>query len=697
MAFQKKFRYIALLFCLTMAVALAVDWRAMPAKAAHVASSASPATTTVTIPIGTDYTTIAAGTLNGDVFPDILTAKTGSYITIFNNGAGGFLPPTRTDISSSFHHHLRDINNDGRSDLFYLILPSSPFTNWVTQVQITNVLGEFAPPVVTQTGISSTTFVNEAYADFNNDGKLDVAVSTSGPGVSLPAGAARVLLGDGSGGFTLSSTNNLRPRGFQIATADFNQDGNQDIAVTSLGGSCIPGECGPALQILFGNGTGNFPTQNVLTQPAYQIMDFVTGDANNDGKVDLIGRSRTTDSVTTLLGTGTGDFVPGGSQLLPGTGLTGTKVADFNNDGKLDAALVSTNFNVAYIVFGDGLGGFTNFYTLGVGISPRNLAIADFNVNGNLDLAVVNAVSSTVTVLLDPNGSTAPIKNLFDFTGDSRADIAVYREGASPTLGSFWHLRDSNNTNYQSIQFGSGGDKPVPADYNGDNMIEVAVWRPSNGTWYTSTNAAINYGAFAWGTNGDIPIPGDFDGDGKADYAVYRPSNGVWYVLRSSDGGFQSQQFGTSTDKPLRGDFDGDGKTDYAFYRPGATATANSFWHIKQSSNGAEIITQFGLGEDKAVPADYDGDVKTNIAVFRPSTSTWFTSTNPAINYGAVVWGTAGDVPAPADYDRDGKADLAVFRPSGGNWYILRSMDMSLLSEHWGQAGDKPVSASFIP
>ncbi|MBC7911819.1 MAG: VCBS repeat-containing protein [Pyrinomonadaceae bacterium] len=681
-----------------MAVALAADWRAMPAKAAPSANSDSPATTTITIPIGPDYIYIAAGNLNGDGFPDIVTAKTGSYITIFNNGAGGFLAPTRTDIGSSTHYDLRDFNNDGRPDLFYAILPFA-FDPWVIHVRLSNVLGEFAPPVITQTGISSTNFVDVAYADFNNDNKVDLSITTSGPGVSLPAGSARVLLGDGSGGFTFSSSNSLRPRGFQVATADFNQDGKQDIAATSLGGSCIPGDCGPALQVLFGDGTGNFPTRNTLTQPGYLIQDFVTGDVNNDGKTDLIGLTFTTalNTVTTLLGTGAGDFVAGGTLTLPGSSLAGTKVADFNNDGKLDVAVVSTNNNVAYIVFGDGIGGFTNIYTLGVGISPRNLTVADFNANGNLDLAVVNASSNSVTALLDPNGSTPALKNLFDFTGDIRADIAVYREGDSPTLGSFWHIRDSNNTNYQSIQFGSGGDKPVPADYNGDNKIEVAVWRPSNGTWYTSTNPAINYAAVQWGANGDIPIPGDFDGDGKADHAVYRPSNGVWYVLRSSDGGFQFQQFGTSTDKPLLGDFDGDGKTDYAFYRPGATATATSFWHVRQSSNGAVIITQFGLGEDKAVPADYDGDVKTDIAVFRPSASTWFTSTNPAINYGAFVWGAAGDVPAPADYDRDGKADLAVFRPGNASWYIRRSTDATLLSEQWGLAGDKPVPASFIP
>jgi hypothetical protein len=139
-------------------------------------------------------------------------------------------------------------------------------------------------------------------------------------------------------------------------------------------------------------------------------------------------------------------------------------------------------------------------------------------------------------------------------------------------------------------------------------------------------------------------------------------------------------------------DHNNDGNADLAIWRP---AAANSIWASYSLSGQGGTLANLGSTGDTPVAADYDGDEITEPAVFRGATGTWYTSTNPATNYGARSWGVAGDIPVQGDYDRDGIVDLAVYRPSTNNWYVLRSATSTYHQFVFGVVGDIPVVEDY--
>jgi hypothetical protein len=280
-----------------------------------------------------------------------------------------------------------------------------------------------------------------------------------------------------------------------------------------------------------------------------------------------------------------------------------------------------------------------------------------------------------------------------DFDGDDRTDMAVYR----PSTGT-WFAAGSASDRTRLISRGWGseaaGDVPVTGDFDGDGLVDPAVFRASTGTWFILESHAdfTTWNHFGWGTTGDTLVPADYDGDGKSDGAVYRASTGTWYVKPSSGATQWNVVHGAAGDIPVPGDYDGDGKADIAVYRP-STGT----WFVLHSSDNYSVLRYRGWGvlaqNDRPAPGDYDGDGKTDFCVFRPASGTWFILESHAnfTTWNWFGWGSSTDTLAPNDYDGDGITDAAVYRPSTGTWYVRPSSGATQWSVVFGQSGDMPL------
>ena len=488
---------------------------------------------------GSNPTAIDIGDFNNDGTPDVVVVNSAGFSVLLGNGNGTFAAPMNDDYTTVQPLALKvvDVNRDGNLDVVVTGPTDHNQDQYPTyaMVFLGNGDGTFQNPSRYYDAIGATYL---AAGDFNGDGNPDLAAPSYMPSSDSPS-VVDVLLGNGDGTFRAGlDTNTDAPLGCSTGAAwltlgDWNGDGKLDAAVVDFDSACAG-----ALEVMGGTGDGTF--QPLVSYLTFGPPTFVTtADFNQDGKPDL-AVSNHLGGVQILLNDGTGGF----NSIGQGLGLyscpQAIAVADLNGDGKPDMAVSSPCTAQVEVMLGNGDGTFQQYVLYSALVSSNAVAIADFNGDGKLDLALAGQTSSgdfLVSILFGngngtfkaPQSFTMPSRPSFvataDLNSDGHADLIVAdQDGISVFLG------NGNGTFKSPIFYPVGSSSPsiVIADLNNDKRLDLAVVSGGSNSppfacyvLFGNGDGTFQTPVFYQGSAFSVAVAaGDLNNDGAPDLAV---------------------------------------------------------------------------------------------------------------------------------------------------------------------------------
>jgi hypothetical protein len=641
---------------------------------------------------------VVVADVNNDGIPDVIAGTSGGVDVMLGRHDGSLRPPVLASDAAVWSLVVADFNNDGKPDIGIanLTLSDSYFS-----LALGNGDGTFQAPVKVPIKCHTCAM---AVADFNGDGNLDLATADSGE--------VTVFLGDGKGGFTGGLPIYSMRFATAIATADLNGDGKPDLVVAH----------DRALMVLLGNGNGSFAATKYGN--GYSAYGLVLADFNGDGLPDVAVADGQSTKITVRLNQGGGVL---GAPTAYETGCTNCNLqsiasGDFNRDGNIDLATPLS------ILYGNGEGTFQAPKGFTAGEGSDRVAAGDINGDGYSDLVVGNGDTTDISVLLGnaklveqppeiPAGGGPRAFVIADFNGDGIQDIAVADTGSNRVS---ILLGRSDGTFRQGKHYSS--DEPgalVAADFNGDGKIDLAVTGESGTTIFLGNGdgtltAGAQYSLFGDCTNNQWPahscfVTADFNNDGIPDLAgALWIGDEVSILLGNGDGTFRTGPTIALGDTPTglaSGDFNHDGNIDLAL--TSYTGTIQVLPGNGDGTFGTPTVIQLeygGLGG--LAVGDLNGDGNPDIVVAGGGGSSFvslgvyvFTG-NGDLTFNPPVTFVTDEMPnwvLLADLNGDGRLDIVTADIMAENVGVLWNMgDLNFAPAELYGTGYSPAMVAAI-